>query len=181
MSCYLASGHSLTCDSLVNTNFVVLCTSHVRITSIFSHGCTHMVSWPSRGPLHTRARYHQGHCTHLTRVYTCQIIFSPPRQMNQAPTILSFALGATCGMCEAEKGVSSPIRGRSWKPISSHHQYWSQIFAHETCTHHVTNLAKKIYPPPKRALWWSTHIASSARINVWAMKSISELPYLWKP
>ena len=75
LSCYLASYHSPTCDSFVTTNCVVLCTSHVRIVYIFSHGCTHMVSWPTWGPLYTRARYHQGHCTHLTRENTCQIIF----------------------------------------------------------------------------------------------------------
>ena len=31
VSCYLASCHSLTCDSLLLSNFVVVCTSHVRI------------------------------------------------------------------------------------------------------------------------------------------------------
>ena len=74
--CYPASCHSLTCESFFKTKFVVICTSHVRVASIISHGCTHVVPWPSRGPLHTRARSHQGNRTDLTQVYTCQIIFS---------------------------------------------------------------------------------------------------------
>ena len=39
----------------------------------------------------------------------------------------------------------------------------------------VTNLADQIYPLPKHALWGC--IASSVRIDVWAMQSILELPF----
>ena len=55
---------------------------------------------------HTHVRDDKVIAHTLLEYTTCQILFSPPQKMSQAPETLNFAPGATCDMCGVEKGGS---------------------------------------------------------------------------